>query len=290
VLTAAFGLAMLIGGTSSFPVLRDVREAWPAVTPALALWLLVAGGTLVALGATPQVLSAWTRDLRSGALRQTLLLSAAALATVLATCVAAAHGERERDQRHQRGLAIAASELRDATVEMVDRLTDVASTVEGPLSLRRSQFDGLAVRLLREPELTSVVLARSAGEAPGRRGLYRIVFSASRGTPADGTAAVQLSAVRAVLEGATRSGDTRATPVLPAVGGAAPAIALAVPVRPSPTGARGAFLIAFSVAAVRARVAAALPDGTRFSLTDGSTIGETLDRPRAHRIRIGDRM
>src|SRR4051794_31465658 len=146
---------MLIGGASSFPVLRDVREAWPAVTPALALWLLVAGSALVALGATPHVVTAWTRDLRVNAPRQTLLLAAAALATLLATCVAVAHDERERDQRQDRRLAIAESEMRDATLEMVDRLTDVASTVEGPLSVRRSQFDGLAARLLREPALTS---------------------------------------------------------------------------------------------------------------------------------------
>ena len=61
--------------------------------------------------------------------------------------------------------------MRHATVGAVDRLTDVASTVEGPLSVRRSQFDALAARLLTEPALTSVALARSAGgRAPARSG------------------------------------------------------------------------------------------------------------------------
>ena len=133
VLTAAFGVAVLIGGASSIPVLRDVHEAWPTVTPALALWLLVAGAALVALGASPEALGAWTHDLRVNAPRQTLVLCAAALATVLTTCVAVAHGDSERDQRHERLLAIAENDLRHATVGAVDRLTDVAATVQGPL-------------------------------------------------------------------------------------------------------------------------------------------------------------
>ncbi|MEO8689969.1 MAG: EAL domain-containing protein [Solirubrobacteraceae bacterium] len=299
-LTAAFGLAVLIGGASSIPVLREAHEAWPRVTPALALGLLVAGVALVALGATPDVLAAWTRDLRLNAARQTLLLSAAALATVLATCVAVAHGERERAQRHERQLTIAESDMRNATVEMVDRLTDVASTVEGPLSVRRSQFDGLAARLLRQPALTSVALARSAGEraparsgaddAPGRPGRYKLVFAASRGTGTASREAVELSAGRAAVEGAIRSGETRSTQILPALDGSPPSIAVAVPVRPSSAGASGAFLATFSVAAVRAAVAAHLPGGTVFSVTQGSTPATPLHRAKMRRVKLGDRV
>ena len=163
VLTAAFGVAVLLGGTSSVPVLRDIHQAWPSVSPALALWLLVSGIALVALGSSPEALGSWTRDLRLSQPRQTLVLALAALATVLATCVAVAHGDRERDQRHERQLAIAENDMIHATVGPIDRLTDVASTVQGPMSVRRSQFDALASRLLDQRALTSVALARSAG-------------------------------------------------------------------------------------------------------------------------------
>ncbi|MEA2136427.1 MAG: hypothetical protein QOC68_4336, partial [Solirubrobacteraceae bacterium] len=299
VLTAAFGLAVLIGGASSVPVLRDVHEAWPTVTPALAFWLLVAGSALVVLGASPRALSAWTRDLRFSAPRQTLVLAAAALATVLTTCVALAHGESERDQRHERLIAIAQGDLRHATVGAVDRLTDVASTVQGPLSVRRPQFDALATRLLNEPALTSVSLARGAGEraparsaaddAPGRPGRYKIVYSAARGTATPSLEAVQLSAGRAALQGAIRSGETRATPVLPSVDGSPPSIAVAVPVRPSAAGASGAFLATFSAPAVRAAVAAHLPQGMRFSLTQGDEPVERLHGAKQRHLKLGDR-
>ena len=76
VLTAAFGIAVLLGGTSTFPVLRDIHQAWPIVSPALALWLLVSGIALVALGSSPETLGSWTRDLRLSAPRQTLVLAA----------------------------------------------------------------------------------------------------------------------------------------------------------------------------------------------------------------------
>jgi diguanylate cyclase (GGDEF)-like protein/PAS domain S-box-containing protein len=300
VLTGAFGLAVLIGGASSVPILRDVHEAWPSVTPALALWLLVAGIALVALGATPELITAWTRDLRFSAPRQTLVLAAAALATVLTTCVALEHGERERDQRHERQLAIADNDMRHATVGAVDRLTDVASTVQGPLSVRRSQFDGLAARLLTEPALTSVALARSAGgraparsgadDAPGRPARYKIVYVASRGRSAPSREAVELSAGRAAVEGAIRSGETRATQVLPAVDGSPPSIAVAVPVRPSSAGASGAFLATFSVAAVRTAVAAHLPEATHFSVTQSDEPAAKLHAPKSRRIRLGDRV
>ena len=241
VLTAAFGVAVLIGGASSIPLLRDVHEAWPTVTPALALWLLVAGTALIALGASSEALGAWTHDLRVNASRQTLVLCAAGLATVLTTCVAIAHGDSERDRRHERLLAIAENDLRHATVGAVDRLTDIASTIEGPLSVGQPQFDALAARLLSEPALTSVALARRAGgraparsgadDAPGRPARYKIVFAASRDKRTPSRVAVDLSAGRAVLEGAIRSGGTRATRVLPAVDGSPPRIAVAVPLQ-----------------------------------------------------------
>ena len=149
----------------------------------------------------------------------------------------------ERDQRHERLLAIAENDMRHATVGAVDRLTDVASTVQGPLSVRRSQFDALAARLLTEPALTSVALARRAGgraparsgadDAPGRPARYKIVFATSRGKNTPSREAVELSAGRAAVEGAIRSGETRATQVLPAVDGSPPSIAVAVPVQPS---------------------------------------------------------
>ena len=147
-MTAAFGVSVLLGGTSTIPVLRDVHQAWPSITPALALWLLVAGGGLIALGSSPEALGTWTRDMRRSAPRQTLVLVITALATVLATFVAVAHGDSERDQRHERQLVIAENDLQHATVGPLDRLTDVASTVQGPLSVRRAQFDALASRLL----------------------------------------------------------------------------------------------------------------------------------------------
>jgi diguanylate cyclase (GGDEF)-like protein/PAS domain S-box-containing protein len=299
VLTAAFGLAVLIGGSSSVPLLRDIHEAWPSVSPALALWLLVAGVALVALGATPEALSTWTRDLRFSAPRQTLVLSAAALATVLATCVALAHGDSERDQRHTRLLSIAENDMRHATVGPIDRLTDVASTVQGPLSVRRPQFDALAKRLLTEPALTSVALARSAGgpaparagtdDAPGRPQRYKIVFSRSRGRTTASRDAVELPAGRAALEGAIRSGETRATQLLPAVDGSPPSIAVAVPVRPSSAGASGAFLTTFSAQAVRAAVAAHLPERLRFAVSEGDAPMPSLHNAKLRHVKLGDR-
>ena len=170
--------------------------------------------------------------MRRSAPRQTLVLVITALATVLATCVAVAHGDSERDQRHERQLAIAENDLLHATVGPLDRLTDVASTVQGPLSVRRAQFDALAARLLDQKALTSVALARSAGRgAPVRSGAddasthpqrFKIVYSSSRGKGDPTRDAVQQSAGRTALQGAIRSGDTRSTGVLPAVGGSPP--------------------------------------------------------------------
>ena len=284
VLTAAFGVAVLLGGSSTIPVLRDVHEAWPSISPALALWLLVAGIALVALGSSPEALGSWTRDLRVRQPRQTLVLALTALATVLATLVAVAHGDSERDQRHERQLAIAENDMIHATVGPIDRLTDVASTVQGPLSVRRAQFDALAERLLDQPALTSVALARSAGrgapvrsgadEAHGRPQRFEIVYSSSRGKGSPTREAVQQTAGRAALEGAIRSGETRATEILPAVDGSPPSIAVAVPVRAAAgSGTSGAFLTTFSAPGVRDAVAAHLQDGTRVAVAQGDRAG-----------------
>ena len=300
VLTAAFGVAVLLGGSSSIPVLRDIHQAWPTVSPALALWLLVAGIALVALGSSPETLGAWTRDLRLRQPRQTLVLALAALATVLATCVAVAHGDRERDQRHERALAIAENDMRHATVGPMDRLTDVASTVQGPLLVRRPQFDALADRLLAQRALTSVALARSAGsgatvrsradEARGRPGRFTIIFSRSRGKNRATEAAVQQSAGRAALQGAIRSGEPRATEILPAVDGSPPSIAVAVPVRAAGSRVSGAFLATFSARRVREAVSSHVQDGTRVAVVEAGQPVTGLRHPMQKRVRLGDRL
>ena len=297
-MTAAFGVSVLLGGTSTIPVLRDVHQAWPSITPALALWLLVAGGGLIALGSSPEALGTWTRDMRRSAPRQTLVLVITALATVLATCVAVAHGDSERDQRHERQLAIAENDLLHATVGPLDRLTDVASTVQGPLSVRRAQFDALASRLLDQKALTSIALARSAGHgAPVRSGAddasthpqrFKIVYSTSRGKGDPTRDAIQQSAARTALQGAIRSGDTRSTGVLPAVGGSPRSLAVAVPVRAAGSGASGAFLATFSVPAVRAAVGAHLPPHTRIALAQGDAV-DGLPNALEKRVHLGDR-
>ena len=271
------------------PVLRDVHEAWPSVSPALALWLLVAGAMLVALGASPEALGAWN-DLRGRAPRQRLVLGAAALATILATCVAVAHGDRERDQRHERLLALAENDLRHATVGAVDRLADVASTVQDPRSVQRPQFDALAARLLTEPALTSVALARRVDDGPGRPARYQLVFAASRGMSTPSRDAVELSTGRAAVEGAIRSGETRATRILPAVGGSPPSIAVAVPLQTSAAGASGTFLTTFDVWGIRAAVARHLPDGTPFTVTEGRVPAGSLEGAKIRRVRLGDRV
>ena len=122
--------------------------------------------------------------------------------------------------------------MRDATVERSTASPTSPRRSQGPLSVRRSQFDGLAARLLTEPALTSVALARSAGgraparsgadDAPGRPARYKIVYAVSRGKNTPSREAVELSAGRAAVEGAIRSGETRATQVLPAVDGSPP--------------------------------------------------------------------
>jgi diguanylate cyclase (GGDEF)-like protein/PAS domain S-box-containing protein len=300
VLTAAFGAAVLLGGTSTLPLLRDVHQAWPSISPALALWLLVAGVALVALGASPEALGTWTREMRLSAPRQTLVLATAALATVLASCVAVGHGNSERDQRHARLLAIAENDMRHATVGAIDRLTDVASTVQGPLSVRRSQFDALSARLLDQRALTSVALARSTGgraparsgadDAPGRPERFSIVFSSSRGKADPTREAVQQSAGRATLQGAIRSGETRATQTLPAVDGSPPSIAVAVPVGAAGSGVSGAFLTTFSASGVRAAVAAHLPKSTRVAVVQNGEPVSGLHNPMRRRVRLGDRV
>jgi diguanylate cyclase (GGDEF)-like protein/PAS domain S-box-containing protein len=301
VLTAAFGVAVLLGGSSTIPVLSDIHQAWPTVSPALALWLLASGIALVALGSSAGALGTWTRDLRLSQPRQTLVLALAGLATVLATCVALAHGDSERDGRHEGQLAIAENDMLHATVGPIDRLTDVASTVQGPLSVRRSQFDALADRLLDQRVLTSVALARSAGggasvrsradDASGRLQRFKIIFSRSRGGGSPTGEAVQQSAGRAALQGAIRSGETRATEILPAVDGSPPSIAVAVPVRAAGgSGPSGAFLTTFSAEGVRAAVAAHLQDDTKVAVVQGTDPVTGLQHPLSKNVRLGDRV
>jgi diguanylate cyclase (GGDEF)-like protein/PAS domain S-box-containing protein len=299
VLTAAFGVSVLLGGSSTVPVLSDIHAAWPSISPALALWLLVAGAGLIALGWSPNALGSWTRDLRRGAPRQALVLGLTALATLLATCVAISHGNRERDDRHARQLSLADNDVRHTTVGAIDRLTDVASTVQGPLSVRRSQFDALAHRLLGQKALTSVALARSAGrgapvrsgadDASGRPQRFEIVYSRSRGEGSPTRDVVSLSAGRAALQGAIRSGSTRATAILPQVGATPPSIAVAVPVRAAASGPSGAFLATFSAEGVRAAAGAHLQPGTHIAVVEGDAPIEGLREPLAKRVRLGDR-
>ena len=298
-MTAAFGLAVLLGGAATLPVLSDIHQAWPTMSPALALWLLVAGIALVALSSSPESLGSWPRRLRLTQPRQTLVLALAALATVLTTCVAIAHGDSERDQRHQRQLAIAENDMRHATVAPIDRLTDVASTVQGPLSVRPAQFDALAARLLDQPALTSLALARSAGdgasvrsradEAAGRAERFTIGYTRSRGAGSPTRVAVQQAAGRVALQGAIRSGETRATEILPAVNGAPQSIAVAVPVRASGSGVSGAFLATFSVPGVRSAVAGHLQRGDRTQAVEAGAPIAGLRNPLTTRVRVGDR-
>ena len=185
--------------------------------------------------------------------------------------------------------------MRHAIVGPVDRLTDVASTVQGPLSVRRSQFDALAGRLLGQRALTSVALARSTGgraparsgadDAPGRPGRFAIVYSSSRGKADPTREAVQQSAGRAALQGAIRSGETRATQTLPAVGGSPPSIAVAVPVRAAGSGVSGAFLTSFSARDVRAAVATHLPKSTRVAVVQSGESLAGLRNPLRRRVR-----
>ena len=231
----------------------------------------------------------------------------AALATVLATCVAVAHGDSERDQRHERQLAIAENDLRHATVGPVDRLTDVASTVQGPLSVRRSQFDALAARLLdrararprwrwRAAPAAARPRARAPTTPPGARGATR---SSTRPRAARARRAARRSSCppgAPRVEGAIRSGETRATEVLPAVDGSPPSIAVAVPVRASAR--RRVGRVPRDLLAPR-RCARPWPrtcrKGTRFSVTQGASrrcgshVAKQRPRPCRVRCRCGAR-
>ena len=196
--------------------------------------------------------------MRRSAPRQTLVLVITALATVLATCVAVAHGDSERDQRHERQLAIAENDLLHATVGPLDRLTDVASTVQGPLSVRRPSSTRSPHGCCDQKALTSVALARSAGRgAPVRSGAddasthpqrFKIVYSSSRGKGDPTRDAIQQSAGRTALQGAIRSGDTRSTGVLPAVDGSPPQHRRGRARARGRLRRSGAFLATFSVA------------------------------------------
>jgi diguanylate cyclase (GGDEF)-like protein/PAS domain S-box-containing protein len=300
-LTVAFGLAVLSGGIWSIPVLRDVHSAWPTVSPALALWLVFAGGVLAALGSGPDAVAELARRLRIRAPRQALVVSAAALATSLAATVAVAHGRAERDRQHAAVAELAEHEVRTTVGGPVDRLTDVASTVRGPLSVRRSQFAGLAERLLNTPAITSVALARSVpgtepahgapSEEPGRPGRWSVVFASARDSAAPSFHAVAEHAGRSALESATRSGQTRATRPLARADGGSADVAIVVPVRPARKGSvAGAFVASFSVTAVRDAVAEGLPEGVRFTFAEGERRRGDLNRPLVRPVVLGDRL
>ena len=236
--------------------------------------------------------------MRRSAPRQTLVLVITALATVLATCVAVAHGDSERDQRHERQLAIAENDLVHATVGSLDRLTDVASTVQGPLSVRRAQFDALASRLLDQKGSPRSRWPAAPGRAPVRSGADdasgappalqdRLLELARQGQPDPRRhAAVGRAAPRCRARSAAA---TRARPaVLPAVDGSPRSIAVAVPVRAAASGASGAFLATFSVPGVRDAVA---PTCRRHAdrARPGRRPVSGLENPLEKRVRLGDR-
>ena len=190
--------------------------------------------------------------------RQTLVLGVAALATVLATCVAVAHGDRERDRPPR-------APARDRRERPAPR----DGRADRPAHRRRLDRAGPAVGAARAVRRARLTAARPEGADLGRARPQRrprrpvrsgaddavrppaalqIVFSRSRGKGDPTRDAVRQSAGRAALQGAIRSGDTRATGVLPAVGGS-PAAASPWRCRCArpPPGASGAFLATFSL-------------------------------------------
>ena len=63
-----------------------------------------------------------------------------------------------------------------------------------------------------------------------------------------------------------------------------------MPVRPSAAGASGAFLATFSAQAVRTAVAEHLPQGTRFSVTQGDEPAVRLHGAKQRHVKLGDRL
>lgn len=102
-LTAGFGVVMLCGIGRGLPVVRDVHEAWPTITPGIAVWLVFAGLALTALSGGTETLGARSRTLRVSLPSHALVVAAAAAATVLATFVAV----REAGRGPSLGLALA---------------------------------------------------------------------------------------------------------------------------------------------------------------------------------------
>jgi diguanylate cyclase (GGDEF)-like protein/PAS domain S-box-containing protein len=87
-LTASFGAVVLLGEGRRLPIVRDVHEAWPTITPGIAVWLVFAGLALIALSRGVETLGARSRTLRLRLPSHALGVAAAAAATGLATSVA----------------------------------------------------------------------------------------------------------------------------------------------------------------------------------------------------------
>ncbi|HYM56836.1 MAG TPA: EAL domain-containing protein [Solirubrobacteraceae bacterium] len=278
-LTASFGTAVLCGEGRRLPVVRDVHEAWPTITPAIALWLVFAGLALTALSGGAETLGALSRTLRLRLPTHALVVAAAAAATVLATCVAVRQSGQERERRHAAAVELAVHALRATSAVPLDRLRDVAATVRRPQALRRGEFDSLAQRLLRQPAVASVALARlrtqpptrpTATEAPARPGGVGIVYAAYRADARANFQALKESEVHAALQVAVRSGHTSATQALRPAEATSPVIVAVVPLRrPRVGGSRGAFLVTFPIDRVRREVARRLPSTVHFTLVAG---------------------
>ncbi len=215
-----------------------------------------------------------------------------ALATVLATCVAVAHGDSERDQRHERQLAIAENDLlprdgragRPADRRRLDR---AGPAVGAALAVRRARgaaagpegADLGRARAQRRPRRPGALRRRRRQHGHPLR--FKIVYSSSRGK-GDPTRE-RRPAVRRPHRAAGRDplAARRAPPAsCPPSTARRASIAVAVPVRAAGSGASGAFLATFSVAGVRAAVGAHLPHGTRIALVAGRR-GQRAARTRA---------
>ena len=298
-LTAGFGLTVLGGFGHGLPVVRDVHAAWPSITPAVALWLLLAGLALVALGRGPDGFGPFTRVLRVRVSGRSLVLVAAATATVLATGVAVHNAGEERDSRHATVVALAQHALRATTAVPLDRLRDVAAAVRGPESLGRREFDSLTERLLRQPGVASVGLVRSLPQpAPSRPavpeertplGRFELVFASHRGAAPASAGAIEQRQVRNVLQSAIRSRYTRATLVLPRRDGAPSTMVAVIPVLRSPSGGQpGALVATFPVDRVRAAVTQRLHRGVEFDLAEGSDPPRGFEAASVRRVAVGD--
>jgi diguanylate cyclase (GGDEF)-like protein/PAS domain S-box-containing protein len=299
ILSAGFGLTVVCGVGRGLPIVRDVHYAWPSITPVAALWLVVAGLALVALGRGHDGQGAFTRVLRLRVSGQALVLLAAAAATVLATGVALHNAGQERDSRHATVVALAEHTLRTTTAGPLDRLRDVAATVRGPESLRREEFDRLTNRLLRQPGVASVALVRSVPpaapprsavpEARGPLGGLQVVYASYDGAARASADALGRRQVGAVVQSAVRSRYTRATLVLPRRDGAPSMVVAVIPVRRSLRGGPlGALVATFPVDRVRSAIAQRLPAHVDFALAEGTRAPHGFETATARQVAVGD--